>query len=229
MKKGANNQRIFDLIRKGLKFGLELNSQDLKDFVITEYNNSYAITSLDTIAANLRENAIIRFQEEMIIRKVEQDGKGSSDLIAAKIVSNKVEIVISQQKGNDASFNSSSKSDTLRKLSKVKNGNYKDYFRFLPDSLNPDLNGLEYTIDVIIGYTNAFDDKVGTYNCKDSDTTIDYYCGDMYLRKLGINKTDMFDIDFWVSNQEKINNHSYDATQKCYNFNESYNNCVKRF
>ena len=227
MKKGSNNIAIFNLIESGVSLGLDLVSKEMKDYVINEYNRTYSTTSRDTIAANLKEEAILIYQEDMTIRKVDQDGKGSIDFIAAKISDNKVEIVISQQKGNDASFNAASKSDTLRKLSKLKNGSYKDYFCFLPNDLNPDLNGLEYTIDIIIGYTNAFDNKIGTYKCKDDVNTIDYYCGDMYLRKLGIKNTNMLKIDYWVSKQEKIKVHNYDATSKCYKFDESYNECVK--
>lgn len=37
----------------------------------------------------------------------------------------------------------------------------------------------------------------------------------------------MRDIDFWVSRQEKIRCHEYDATKNCYNFEESYLECLK--
>lgn len=227
MKKGANNITIFNLIEEALHNGLKLKSQEMSNYVYRKYNDIYSNTSKDTIASILKEEAIINYQEEMFINRLDQDGKGSVDLIAAKINNNLIEIVISQQKGNDGSFNSSSKSHTLNNLIVVKNSDHVNYFKFLPDHLNPIKTGLGYTIDVIIGYTNAYDDKVGQYINKKDGTIINYYCADMYLNKLGIKKISMFEIDYWVSKHERMKNHKYDAISRCHDFEFSYIKCLE--
>ena len=71
----------------------------------------------------------------------------------------------------------------------------------------------------------AYSDKVESF--KSGKKEVEYYCGDMYLKKLGIMSTSMSKIDRWVVKQQKVVEHKYDAISECVNFDEVYNECVQ--
>ncbi len=222
MKKGVSIAQILLLIKDGINLGFKVNTDELKEFVIKGYNEIYSVTSKDTIIANLREEAIVNFQEGMFITKLPQDNN-KLDLLAAKIENDRVKIVFSQQKGNNLSFNSTSLNKTLDILTNLKlNKNYEKYFNLLPNELNPNLNGLECDVDIIIGFTLA----VGYKLYKLNGVEIMSYSGDEYLKYLGINNKTIFDIDFWVINHPKIVNHTYNAIEHCEDFNEVFSKCL---
>ena len=225
MKKGVSIAQILLLIKDGINLGIKLNTDELKEFVIQGYNQIYSVTSKDTIIANLREDAIVNFQEEMFITKLPQDNN-KLDLLATKIENGRVKVVFSQQKGNNSSFNSTSLNKTLDILTNLKlNKNYNKYFNLLPDELNPNLNGLEYDVEIIIGFTLAVGSKVYKFN----GVEIMSYSGDDYLKYLGINNKTIFDIDFWVINHSKIVKHTYNAIEHCEDFNQVFNKCLEYY
>ena len=131
MKKGATPAQIFGIIYDLMDSGYIVNnSQNFKDTVIKKYNSIYGQTSKDTVISNLREEAMIEFQEERFICKLSQD-KNKVDLMSVKIINNVVSIIVSQQKGNNASFNSTSLSKTLEKLSDfISENKIINYFNF---------------------------------------------------------------------------------------------------
>ena len=71
MKKGTNPAQIFLIIDKLKKNNPNLDITELmfKYKVIDEYNNVYSISSKDTIISNLREDAIINFQDNLHLIK----------------------------------------------------------------------------------------------------------------------------------------------------------------
>jgi len=221
MKKGANSRLIFGLIEEAENIGYSPDSQECYEYVFKRYNSIYGQTSKATKESNLMEDGMIEFQERMVIRKLPQDGY-KVDLIAAQLLdSGKINIVIAQQKGNNASFNTASSGYTLNKLNEVKNNKYKDYFNYLPDNLNPNINGIDFELDVIIGYTTAEDN-----NSFDYHKNIPYYCKDNYLKKMGIFSISMVEIDFWVYQKSKNDQKKYEATSKCVNFDQSFRDCI---
>ena len=224
MKKGVNLGEVYLLIDKGMRLGLDLCSVEMKDYVHNGYNELYGSTSRSTIMSNLREDALVFFQEDMFISKLPQDNN-KVDLIAAKLDGGRVSIIISQQKGNNASFNSTTLQKTLEKLGHVRLVDHVKYFGFLPDELNPTKNGLEYDLEVIIGFTTAYSEKVESF--RSGSVVVDYYCGDMYLRKFGISSKKMSHLDLWVSKQDKVCNHNYDAISECYNFLQVFDECIE--
>ncbi len=66
MKKGTNPSQILRLIYniKDKNPSLVISSNEFKNEVIDEYNRIYSISSIDTIVSNLREDAILHFQDE---------------------------------------------------------------------------------------------------------------------------------------------------------------------
>jgi hypothetical protein len=222
MKKGTSPATVMTLIYEGLELGL--TEDKLKKSVINRYNQIYSVQSRDTIIANLREDAIVEHQEEMIIRKLPQDNN-KVDFIAVKIENNRLKIVISQQKGNNASFNSTSLSKTLEKLSElVRQKKYTQYFNLLPDEYNPLITNMEYDIKVIVGFTLA----CGSTNYIYDEVTIPFLCGKDYLNEIGIYSKSMIDLDYWVLKQEKIKKHEYNAIDNCCDFNIIYDACLTK-
>lgn len=226
MKKGTNPSQILMIIIDIISENndIEVTSEKFKNKVINRYNSVYSTTSKDTIIANLREDAMIYHQEEMFLTKLPQDGN-KVDILGAKIVNNCVKIVISQQKGNNASFNSTSFQKTLEKLQYFfDNSLVEQYFNLLPEHLNPNICGLNYEVEVIIGMTIAFGESI----ILDKERNIKMYAGENYLKKMGICSYSMIDLDMWCINNNKIKNHSYDAISKCCDFDEIYNKCIEK-
>lgn len=227
MKKGTNPAQVlmimFDIISKN--HDVVITSPLFKEMVMNRYNDIYGVTSKDTIIANLREDAIIHHQEELFLVKLPQDGN-KVDIMGATIIDNIIKLVVSQQKGNNASFNSTSFQKTLEKLqSFIDNSLIEQYFHLLPENLNPNICKLNYEVEVIIGMTIACGESV----ILDNKRNIKMYSGSEYLEKMGIISYDMVDIDMWVITQDKIKNHSYDAISKCCDFEEIFNKCVEKF
>jgi len=222
MKKGATPAQIFDIIFQLIEIGYDLNDNNFRTNVEKKYNQIYSQTSKDTIMSNLREDAMIRFQKERFIVKLPQD-KNKVDLMSANINGNVVSLIVSQQKGNNSSFNSTSLSKTLEKLSEfvIKN-KIKNYFNLLPDHLNPDLNGLKYEVEVIVGMFSAVGE---TFKIK-NDITIKFLSNNNYLKYMGISDNDIVNLDYWVFNQFKTLNHDYSAIDNCCNFEDIYNKCI---
>ena len=227
MKKGTNPSQILmimsDIISENPD--IVITSPPFKEMVIDRYNKIYGVTSKDTIIANLREDAMIHHQEELTLVKLPQDGN-KVDILGVKVVDNIIKFVVSQQKGNNASFNSTSFQKTLEKLqSFIDNSLVEKYFHLLPENLNPNICGLNYEVEVIIGMTIA----CGDTTILDPKRNIKMYSGSDYLEKMGIVSYDMVDMDMWVISQSKIKNHSYNAISKCCDFEEIFNKCVEKF
>lgn len=226
MKKGTNPSQILRIISDVNSRGIygDIKSEDFKREVINEYNRIYSITSIDTIVANLREDAIIHFQDEYRLYKLPQDNN-KVDIIGVKMEDNIIKIVVSQQKGNNGSFNSTSFQKTLEKLKLFYDDNLVEgYFNLLPDELNPKKVNLPYTLDIIIGMTIACGDDV----ILDVERNIVQCSNGGYLKKIGIVNNDMVDIDYWVNENDKIKNHTYDAVSKCHDFDYIYDKCIKK-
>jgi hypothetical protein len=133
-----------------------------------------------------------------------------------------IKITFAQQKGNNASFNSSSESKTLENISKcVIDGTYKEFFKFLPDNLNPNINGKNYEIDVCVGMINA----CGTTIKIQDGVEIKYLSNNDYLSYLGL-ELSTIEVAAQVEKHDKIINHSYDAVSGCCNWDEIYNKCI---
>jgi hypothetical protein len=158
--KGADAGVIIELLSQ--KEFHNLSKDERKKEVKKKYNEYFGKTSKETFKANIRENIIIENQKNRFLVKLPQDLK-KLDIMAAHHcqVTDKIKITFSQQKGNNASFNSSSESKTLESISDcVNNGSYKEFFNLLPDELNPNKNGKKYEIDVIVGMVNACGENI---------------------------------------------------------------------
>ena len=84
MKKGATPAQIFGIMYDLVEMGFIVkNDQDFKNLVIKKYNEIYCQTSKDTIISNIREDAMVEFQEERFICKLPQDNN-KVDLISVK-------------------------------------------------------------------------------------------------------------------------------------------------
>jgi len=226
MKKGTNPFQIIMIIQDLLdnNSDLDITEPQFKVMVENRYNEIYGVTSKETMAANLREDAIIEHQEDYKLVKLPQDGN-KVDIMGAKIENGVVSLIVSQQKGNNASFNSTSFQKTLEKLKEFyDNKKVEQYFDLLPDELNPTLNGLPYSLEVIIGMAIA----CGQSQTLDSERNIKLFSNGEYLEKMGIHSYDMVDITLWVTNHDKIKNHKYDAVSKCCDFDEIYNKCIEK-
>ena len=222
MKKGASPAQIFEIIGKLLEEGHNINSDQLKKVVRGRYNEIYSQSSKDTIVANLREDAMVKFQQHRFIVKLPQDNN-KVDLMAVKIEDEAVSIRVSQQKGNNSSFNSTSLSKTIDMLSDfINNDKFSKYFNLLPDSLNPNINGLPYNVEVVIGMFLA----EGETTKKGNGVDINFISNNDYLRFMGIFNYDIIDLDYWVVKELKSKNHSYDAVGICGNFDDVYDKCV---
>lgn len=222
MKKGASPAQIFEILEKIVIEDKNLDEAEIKTKVIEEYNSIYSQDSKDTKIANLRESAMVQFQEERIIVKLPQDNN-KVDLMAVKLSNNIVDIKISQQKGNNASFNSTSLSKTIDSLSDfVLNNKVKEYFNLLPDNLNPEVNGMDYKVEVVIGMFLA----EGKTSKTKHGVEIKFLSNNDYLRFMGIINHDIIDLDYWVIKQFKLSTHNYNAVNVCTNFDEVYDKCL---
>jgi hypothetical protein len=218
IKKGASPAQIIEIIENLINLGLNINSREFKDKVIYEYNKIFSKNSKDTIIANLREDALINFQEDRVIVKLPQDTT-KVDLMAVKIIDGIVDIRVSQQKGNDASFNTSSLYSTLKGLNDfINQDKVSNYFHLLPNHLNPNLNGLPYKVDVVIGMILACGDGV--------KGNVNVVTNNKYLEYMGILNTDICEVDYWVHKEFKKREHAYSAIDKCHNFDIIYNKCI---
>lgn len=223
VKKGASPAQIIEIIETLLDGGENPNSSDFKSNVITMYNSIFGKTSKDTIVANLREEAMIKFQENRVIIKLPQDNN-KVDLASIKIIDGIINFRVSQQKGNNASFNSSSLSNTLDGLASfINEDKIRQYFHLLPDHLNPLKTNLPYNVDVFIGmFLACGEGKKTTKNGGE----FKFITNDDYLTYMGITKN-ICELDYWVNKELKSRNHSYDAVDKCENFDIIYNKCLE--
>jgi hypothetical protein len=222
IKKGASPAQIIEIIQRLIDGGVDINSDGFKMTVISTYNSVYSKTSKDTIIANLRENAMIEFQEDRLIVKLPQDNN-KVDLMSVKIIDGIIDIRISQQKGNNASFNSSSLSNTLSCIANfIHEEKVCSYFNLLPDNLNPIKTNLPYKVEVIIGMVLA----CGENKIEKNGNTIKVMSNDEYLSYMGITNIGICEIDYWVIKELRKRNHEYDAVDKCENFDIIYDKCV---
>jgi hypothetical protein len=190
------------------------------------YSKYFSSTSKETIKANLREDIIIRNQKKRFISKLPQDLK-KLDLIVANLneENNTIKITFVQQKGNNASFNSTSEAKTIDSIYKCKeSGSYREYFKFLPDRLNPDISKKKYEIDFVIGMVNA----IGFKEYAKNDFYIQYLSGDEYLNYIGL-EIDTVEVAHQVMNEKKIIEHEYNAIDQCYNWDYIYEKCEEKF
>ena len=91
VKKGASPAQLIEIITTLMESGKEITSTDFKIDVMSIYNTIFSKTSKDTIIANIRENAMVKFQEDRVIIKLPQDTY-KVDLMAVKIIDNVVDI-----------------------------------------------------------------------------------------------------------------------------------------
>jgi hypothetical protein len=220
IKKGADPGVIIELL---VSCGIiSLSENERKDVVKKRYSEYFGKTSKETIKANVREDIIVKNQKNRFLVKLPQDLK-KLDIMAASLDENgNVRITFSQQKGNNASFNSSSEAKTLENISKcIKNGTYKEFFNLLPDNLNPDKNGKKYFVDVCVGMVNAYGEKVKYHD----EVEIRYLTNDDYLLYLGL-EINTIQLAIQIENHEKITNHTYDAISECCNWDEVYDKCI---
>ena len=224
MKKGTSPAQIFEIIEKLLEEGCSVKSKQLKKLVIERYNEIYSQSSKDTIIANLREDAMVKHQEDRIIFKLPQDNN-KVDLMAVKIENGVVSIRVSQQKGNNSSFNSTSLSKTMDMLSDfINNDKIKNYFNLLPNDLNPEVNSLPYNVEIVIGMFLA----EGQTTKKGNRVDINFISNNDYLKFMGIFNHNIVDLDYWVVKELKTRNHSYDAVAICSNFDDVYDKCINK-
>lgn len=222
MKKGASPAQIIEVISGLLNEGHSIKSEKLKNIVKERYNEIYSQSSKDTIIANLREDAMVKFQEDRFIVKLPQDNN-KVDLMSVKIENGVVDIRVSQQKGNNSSFNSTSLSKTIDMLSDfIVNDKVRNYFELLPDELNPNINNLSYSVNVVIGMFLA----EGKTTKSGKGVDINFISNNDYLRFMGIFNSDIVDLDYWVVKELTSRNHTYDAITICGNFDEIYDKCL---
>jgi hypothetical protein len=221
IKKGADPGIILELLlSENVK---SLSPLEKKIEVKKLYSKHFGKTSKETMKANVREDVIVKNQKNRFLVKIPQDLK-KLDIMAANLDENNdtIKITFVQQKGNNASFNSSSESKTLENISKcVIDGTYKEFFKFLPDNLNPNINGKNYEIDVCVGMINA----CGTTIKIQDGVEIKYLSNNDYLSYLGL-ELSTIEVAAQVEKHDKIINHSYDAVSGCCNWDEIYNKCI---
>jgi len=223
IRKGADPSIILELLLEIQDENLSEN--DRKDCVLKKYNSHFGKTSKETIKANVREDIVIKNQKKRFLSKLPQDLK-KLDIIAAHFDENEdlIKITFSQQKGNNASFNSSSESKTIENISDcIIKGSYKSFFDLLPDHLNPFKCKKNYKVDVVVGMVNACGENTKVYN----GIEIKYLSNDEYLLYLGL-EIDTVELAFQIQNEEKIKLHNYDAVSECCNFDEIYNKCLSK-
>jgi hypothetical protein len=222
IKKGADPGIILELLSDESIKKLEktLRLEEIKK----RYSAYFGKTSKETIKANVREDIIIKNQKNRFLVKLPQDLK-KLDIMAANLNEEKdiIEITFSQQKGNNASFNSSSESKTLESISEcIITGSYKEFFDLLPDELNPNKNGKKFIVDVCVGMINACGFNVK----KQGGVEIKYLTNDDYLLHLGL-EINIVQLAIQIEQHEKIVNHTYDAVFECCNWYEIYDKCIK--
>jgi hypothetical protein len=221
IKKGADPGIILELLSSDDI--VTLSVLEKKEVVKKKYSEYFGKTSKETMKANVREDIIVKNQKNRFLVKLPQDLK-KLDIMAAHLDESDdlIKITFAQQKGNNASFNSSSESKTLESISKcVKNNTYEDFFNLLPDNLNPNINGKKYTVDVCIGMVNACG-----HNIKVQDNIeIKYLTNNDYLVYLGL-ELNTIQIAIQVENHNKIKTHTYDAVSECCNWDEIYDECI---
>lgn len=222
IKKGADANVIIEILMSDdVK---SLSKIDRENMVIKKYNEYFGKTSKETIKANIREDIIVKNQKNRFLTKLPQDLK-KLDIMAAHIDTQKdiVVITFSQQKGNNASFNSSSEAKTLENMSKcVNDKTYVEFFELLPENLNPNKNGKKFEIDLVVGMVNA-----RGKNIKNKDgVDINYLTGDDYLLYLGLD-INVVELAFQIQRENRIQYHSYDAISECCNWGEIYNECLR--
>ncbi len=221
LKKGADPGIILELLSDENMRNLEKKCR--KKEIEKKYSAYFGKTSKETIKANIREDIIIKNQKNRFLVKLPQDLK-KLDIMAANFDEENdiIKITFSQQKGNNASFNSSSESKTLESISKsINSGSYKEFFFLLPDNLNPDKNGKKFVVDVCIGMVNACG-----YNVKNEvGVEIKYLTNNDYLLYLGL-EIDTVQLAIQIEKHEKIVNHTYDAVSECCNWDDIYDKCI---
>ena len=221
IKKGADPGIILDILfSDNVKL---LSPPEKKIEVKKKYSEHFGKTSKETIKANVREDIIIKNQKNRFLVKLPQDLK-KLDIMAAHLdeVNDIIKITFFQQKGNNASFNSSSESKTLENISKcVINGTYMEFFKLLPNNLNPIINGKKYDMDVCVGMVNA----CGSNSKVQDGIVIKYLTNNDYLLYLGI-EISTIQVAMQVEKHDKIINHSYDAVLGCCNWDEIYDKCI---
>lgn len=223
-KKGADPGIILEIL---MSTDLStINDNQLHDYVKEKYSNYFSKTSKETIKAIIREDLIIENQKNRTLIKLPQDLK-KLDIMAANYNKSKdvIEISFCQQKGNNASFNSTSESKTLECMSNCfLMETFKEFFDLLPDNLNPNKCGKKYVVDMCVGMVNACGGKVKT---KDN-VEIKYHTNNDYLSFLGLD-IDIVELAMLIENSDRIRNHHYDAISECENWDEIYNKCLKLY
>ena len=221
-KKGADPSVILEIL---MSMELSnLNGEQLRDEVKEKYSSYFGKTSKDTIKAIIRENLIIENQKKRTLIKLPQDLK-KLDIMAVNYneIKDIIEVSLCQQKGNNASFNSSSESKTLECMSDcLLNETYKEFFNLLPDNLNPNKCGKKYVVDVCIGMVNACGSKIKIKN----NVEIKYYTNNEYLSYLGLD-IDIVELAMLIEKTDRIQKHSYDAISECLNWDEIYDKSLK--
>jgi hypothetical protein len=223
VKKGADPSIILDILNNN--YIKNLKEFERKEEVKKRYSEFFGKTSKETIKANIREDVIVNNQKNRFLAKLPQDLK-KLDLIAAHYDKKNdiIVITLSQQKGNNASFNSTSESKTLECISKcINEKTYVEFFNLLPENLNPIKTNKNYKIDVCVGMVNARGENIKKYD----NVEIKYLTNDYYLSYLGL-EVSTVDIAFEICYNSKITEHSYDAITDCGNWDYIYDKCKEK-
>lgn len=223
IKKGADPSVIFEILNDNDVKNLKEPFREIE--VKKKYSEFFGKTSKETIKANLREEIVVNNQKKRFLVKLPQDLK-KLDIMAVHFdsITDCIKITLAQQKGNNASFNSSSEAKTLECISKcVKEKTFTEYFDLLPECYNPIKNGKNYEIDVCIGMINACGEKTKKYN----DVEIKYLTNDDYLNHLGLD-VNTIDVAYEIYKNSKISEHNYDAVVECKNWEYVYHKCKKK-
>lgn len=215
MKKGADPAILFMIMDELVEGGLSTTDRTFKFQVQSQYNAIHKVPSLRTKISNKREEAIIAHQDKLLIFKLPQDGNGM-DLAAYKLDDTTIKFILVQQKGNNSTLNGGGKEKAIEKVKEfIDQDKITEYFYLLPDDLNPDKTGYEYSVEPIFGYYLA----TGSADF----SGIPVYTNNAYLKKIGIDNS-IVRLDRWViSNLDSL---EYNAVEKCTNFDEIYEECL---
>lgn len=216
-QKGTDCTVLLNILNNILSENIFNTKEDILNESIKRYNSYFKQYSTNTKWNNLREDAVIVFQKNKFIKKLEQTGTKLDFITAHRNKEQKIVVEFFQQKGNSSSQNSTSGPATYENIAEcIKNKTYEEFFNILPNHLNPLKNNQDYEIGFFLGYGTA----IGDSNSKDyNGVKITTLCGNEYRQKLGLESTD-FEMAKWILDTYKDTN--YDAVNKCKDWNNKF-------
>ncbi len=226
MHKGADPKQIIDFLRNHRNEG-SYKSPKIRSIVEADYNEYFGNFSKYTKCSNMAEWAVMQQHEgDINLRRLPQDRNYLDLLTWPKNVDKdkKLLITVVQQKGNDASTNTSFREVMKRISKKIKKGVEK-YFHLMEND-NPLITGQPYKVKGLIGYLLAYPDGKDVARSS-KHKNIDILAGQDYLDALGLQGIDKVDLSFLIMDQPAIVNHEYDAVGKCPDWDDVYEKCVQ--